>query len=53
MFEAAAIDVTDGTHPCFPFLSPDFEEMERTVMMKFIRNLNERLTHYSILIYSS
>jgi hypothetical protein len=25
MFEAAAIDVTDGTHPCFP---PDFEEIE-------------------------
>ena len=51
MLEAAAIDIMDGTHPCFLFLLPDFEEMERTVMMKFIRN--ECLTHYSILIYSS
>ena len=52
MFEAAAIDVMDGTHPCFLFLLPDFEEMDRTVMVKFIRN--ECLTHYySILIYSS
>ena len=38
MFEAAAIDVTNGTHPRFLFLWPDFEEMERIVMMKFIRN---------------
>ena len=37
MFEAAAIDVTDGTHPYFPFLLPDFEEMENTIMIKFIR----------------
>ena len=52
MFEAATIDVMDGTHPYFLFLLPDFEEMERTVMVKFLRN--ERLTHYySILIYSS
>ena len=49
MFEAAAIDVTDGTHPCFPFLPPDFEEMERTVTTKFIRN--EHLTRYSIIVY--
>ena len=49
MFEAATIDVTDGTHPCFPFLPPDFKEMERTVMTKFIRN--ECLTCYSIIVY--
>ena len=47
MFEATAIVVTDGTQPCFPFLPPDFEEIERTVM---IRNayINEYLTHYSM-----
>ena len=39
MFEAAAIDVNDGTQPCFPFLPPDFEEIERTVMIR-----NEYLT---------
>ena len=51
MFEAAPINVTDGTHPCLPFLLPDFKDLERTVMMKFIKN--DCLTHYSILIYSN
>ena len=36
-FEAAAITVTDGTHPCFPFFPPDFEEMERTVKIRIFR----------------
>ena len=36
-FEAAAITVTDGTHPCFPFFPPDFEEMERTVKIRIVR----------------
>ena len=38
MFEAAAIDVTDGTHPWFPFFAHDFEQIERTIMIKFIKN---------------
>ena len=35
MFEA---DVMDGTQPCFPFLLPDFEEIERNIVCPRLLN---------------
>jgi hypothetical protein len=54
MFEAAAmIDVMDGTLPCFPFLAQDFKEIERTIMIRFIKNKYRLMFKFILLTYPS